>query len=288
MSREKSLPFMPLAVDNLLVGLMTMTDADAGRYVRLLLLAWAKGPFDKRTANAASPMDHDAVGVDAMLVQKFVKQGSKWTHEKIEKSFAAQLSKVEGGRRGGIESARVRQGSGQGSGQGSSQQSESESELEPEADLDSELDPVCSDSWDRRFDKFWLVVHRKQGKKKSRAAFTVATRSVADELKIDLDAAASRIVTAMFNFAGSEDARDDVKGSLLPTTWLNQGRYDDDQELWDGKRAGRTPDVVKKVAAKLTIDNVRFDLLKTYGVQESREWTDARCIAEHKKLRARK
>ena len=85
---------------------------------------------------------------------------------------------------------------------------------------------------DSLFDDFWKVVHRKEAKPKAKEAFKKAVDALAKARGKGEAEAAMHIVKRMKLFANSPQANDDVKGRIHPTTWLNQGRYDDDESLW--------------------------------------------------------
>lgn len=77
-----------------------------------------------------------------------------------------------------------------------------------------------------RFDEFWDAYPRKVGKKKARAKFAAAVKAAGDpQLVID---GARRLATD----PNLPDPKDPDWGYIPhPTTWLNQGRWDDEEPL---------------------------------------------------------
>ena len=99
---------------------------------------------------------------------------------------------------------------------------------------------IDSSAGARRFRDFWNSVHTKVGKAAAQKAFTKAVSRVAKERGIDLDDAAGMITRAMTEFAATPSANPSDRTPIHPSTWLNQGRYDDDPDAWrrDGLSAG--------------------------------------------------
>ncbi len=95
------------------------------------------------------------------------------------------------------------------------------------------------------FESFWSVVHRKEARGAAEKAFSKAVAAVAKRNHTNHAAAAEWITSRMRVFAGSAQARDDVKGKIHPATWLNQLRFDDDDSVWGlrgrGGLDGRPP-----------------------------------------------
>lgn len=83
------------------------------------------------------------------------------------------------------------------------------------------------------FKEFWSLVHRKVGKAKAEKAYQKAVERVKKELECAYPDAVEHINEAMQEFAESPQAHDEVTGLLHPTTWLNEGRYDDDRNEWN-------------------------------------------------------
>ena len=86
---------------------------------------------------------------------------------------------------------------------------------------------------DDAFDRFWEVVHRKEGKQAARKAWKRAVAVVAQEHDWPIPRAVEYLISRMERFADSKQASDPVKGTLHPSTWLSEGRYDDADEIWD-------------------------------------------------------
>ncbi len=86
------------------------------------------------------------------------------------------------------------------------------------------------------FDDFWKMVHKRVGKQAAKRAFEKAVALVATDRNISKDEAATAIIKAMRVFATSPASRPADHTPIHPATWLNQGRYDDDQSEWFPKR----------------------------------------------------
>lgn len=91
-----------------------------------------------------------------------------------------------------------------------------------------------------RFAGFWDVVHRKEAKGVAEVAFNKACQKVSNEKGKSLDEAGLWLIERMAIFAKSAQAKDAVKGTLHPATWLNQARYDDDAAIWNGNNTSAT------------------------------------------------
>jgi len=110
-------------------------------------------------------------------------------------------------------------------------------DAEAEADADAE---AMKSSIAKRamFDEFWECVHLKVGKRAAEKAFDRAVIHVRKEQRVTASAAESSIITAMKRFAASSEASPKDRTAIHPTTWLNQGRYDD-VLVDDGKEVKR-------------------------------------------------
>lgn len=99
------------------------------------------------------------------------------------------------------------------------------------------------------FRDFWDVVHRREGKQAAKKAWGRAVDIVRQEHDWPQRKAVEYLVKRMKVFAASPQAQDDVKGTLHPATWLNQGRYDDADEVWQCGRVGGKEITVEDVEA---------------------------------------
>lgn len=118
-------------------------------------------------------------------------------------------------------------------------------EAEAEADLkaDATSDTTRASKADDSFDAFWDIVHRKVGKEAARKAFTAAAKRLRF---VGSPAPQSYLIERMRTFAASPAATPTDHTPIHPATWLNQGRYDDDQSTW------QTEQQTTKRAARLT------------------------------------
>lgn len=98
--------------------------------------------------------------------------------------------------------------------------------------------PVRRQSTDRLranfFEEFWESVHLKVGKEAARKAFANAVERLAKQKNLSKSKAASVITTKMIAFASSPQSKPTGHSPVHPATWLNQGRYEDDERAWVG------------------------------------------------------
>ena len=87
------------------------------------------------------------------------------------------------------------------------------------------------------FTAWWEHYPRKAGKKAAAKAYASAVKDISAEHRITPTEAQERLLEAAKAFAGSDKGR----GAFVPypTTWLNQGRYDDDPETWTENKNGK-------------------------------------------------
>ena len=80
--------------------------------------------------------------------------------------------------------------------------------------------PISNAQNDAHFDEFWNVYPRKVAKKAARKKFDAAVKGGVDP---------SEIVSAARDYAKAKDG-EDPKYIAYPTTWLNQGRWEDEAD----------------------------------------------------------
>lgn len=104
------------------------------------------------------------------------------------------------------------------------------------------FDDLESDAADdgATFAEFWQTYPRRVAKKYAEQCWRRAVRDIAKEKKIGQEAAARWLNDRVAAFAKSEAGN---RGEFVPhpSTWLNQGRYDDDLEAWGGLAAAEKP-----------------------------------------------
>lgn len=83
-----------------------------------------------------------------------------------------------------------------------------------------------------QFDAFWQAVHLKKGKHAASKAFAKAVERKAKDDDVTQRDASHAIIEAMRAFASSPESTPIDHSPIHPATWLNQGRYDDDQTTW--------------------------------------------------------
>lgn len=85
---------------------------------------------------------------------------------------------------------------------------------------------------------WWEHYPRKVAKKKAATAYQHAVKAIKQEHTCSADEAYQRLLTAVQAFQASDNGEGDRQFVPYPTTFLNQGRYDDDPSVW--KRGGQT------------------------------------------------
>lgn len=88
---------------------------------------------------------------------------------------------------------------------------------------------------DSLFETWWQVSHVQVGKAAAQRQFTKTIgKLVADESRgLGLpELAAAFLSDRMKLYAKSRDAKPDDRQPIKPSTWLSQGRYDDDETTW--------------------------------------------------------
>lgn len=92
--------------------------------------------------------------------------------------------------------------------------------------------PPKTPNTDELFARFWAVVHQKTGKQSALKSFSRALRRIQTDQGITREQATDFLVESMTEFASSPASRPTDHSPIHPSTWLNQGRYDDDRALW--------------------------------------------------------
>ena len=123
----------------------------------------------------------------------------------------------------------------------------------------------------RGFPEFWHVVHRKEGRQYAVKAFPRAVDRVRQANDWDHDRAVDFICDRMVVWKASPAARDEVKGQIHPTTWLNGGRYDDDPATWESGgnpfEAGSEAHVAREAEDKKANTNKRKAKAKAASIE---------------------
>ena len=91
-------PYFFLYADDFLSGVLGMSDAHVGVYMKLLCLCWSKDGVSDMEAQGVS-RDDDAI--QAVLTAKFYQDGDKWRNQKMEKVRRYVETQSECGKRGG-------------------------------------------------------------------------------------------------------------------------------------------------------------------------------------------
>jgi hypothetical protein len=86
------------------------------------------------------------------------------------------------------------------------------------------------------FERFWKVAHHRVGKLAAKKAFCRAVAQVMKSRDITKVQAQQWLIHRMDLFAGTPKAKPKDRTPIHPTTWLNEGRYDDDDSTWNEKR----------------------------------------------------
>jgi len=94
-------PAFQFYADDFFAGVATMTDAEAGIYIRLICLAWSKGLLNERALRAAT-FDGDIDLARKVLAAKFIQnEEGYWFNERLEKVREIQQFRTRAGSKGG-------------------------------------------------------------------------------------------------------------------------------------------------------------------------------------------
>ena len=97
-----------------------------------------------------------------------------------------------------------------------------------DTDTDTDTDTSsCTIARSAMFDEFWESVHLKVGKRAAEKAFKRAVAHVRKQRRVSSTSAGKSIITAMKAFSKTNEATPTDRTPIHPTTWLNQGRYED-------------------------------------------------------------
>ena len=91
--------------------------------------------------------------------------------------------------------------------------------------------------YEKAFCDWWLVYPRRVGKRAAYNKWSKAIKLIAKEKGISRDAARKWLLDRTMAFANSDKGR---SGRFCPhpSTWLHQGRYDDDVQAWHEQSHG--------------------------------------------------
>jgi uncharacterized protein YdaU (DUF1376 family) len=195
-----SLPYMQLYVSDYLADTAHLTAQQHGAYMLLLMNYWQKGrPLEntnERLQYVARLTPEEWNDNKAILAEFFIVEGDLWTHARIEDDLAKVREKSTKASTAGKRSFSVR----------STPVEHSFNHKDKDIDKDKET----------TFDKFWDIYPRKVGKQEAARAFIKALRLADPEVIL---AGAKRY---------AEDKNRLAVYTAHPSTWLNQGRWEDE------------------------------------------------------------
>jgi uncharacterized protein YdaU (DUF1376 family) len=195
-----SLPYMQLYVSDYLADTAHLTAQQHGAYMLLLMNYWQKGrPLEntnERLQYVARLTPEEWNDNKAILAEFFIVEGDIWTHARIEDDLAKVREKSTKASTAGKRSFSVR----------STTVEHSFNHKDKDIDKDKET----------TFDKFWNIYPRKVGKQEAARAFIKALRLADPEVIL---AGAKRY---------AEDKNRLAVYTAHPSTWLNQGRWEDE------------------------------------------------------------
>ena len=195
-----SLPYMQLYVSDYLADTAHLTAQQHGAYMLLLMNYWQKGrPLEntnERLQYVARLTPEEWNDNKAILAEFFIVEGDIWTHARIEDDLAKVREKSTKASTAGKRSFSVR----------STTVEHSFNHKDKDIDKDKET----------TFDKFWNIYPREVGKQEAARAFIKALRLADPEVIL---AGAKRY---------AEDKNRLAVYTAHPSTWLNQGRWEDE------------------------------------------------------------
>ena len=197
-----SLPYMQLYVSDYLADTAHLTAQQHGAYMLLLMNYWQKGrPLEntnERLQYVARLTPQEWNDNKAILAEFFIVEGDVWTHARIEDDLAKIREKSTKASIAGKRSFSVR----------STGVEHSLNHKDKDKDVDKDKETA--------FDKFWDIYPRKVGKQEAARAFIKALRLADPEIIL----------------AGAKRYADDKNRLAVytahPSTWLNQGRWEDE------------------------------------------------------------
>ena len=195
-----SLPYMQLYVSDYLADTAHLTAQQHGAYMLLLMNYWQKGRAlentDERLQHVARLTSEEWAANKSILAEFFLVEGDTWTHSRIEEDLAKVREKSVKASANGKRSFNARLTPAQ--------------QTLNHKDKDKDIDKETS------FDEFWNIYPRKVGKAEAERAYLKALKVATPEQII----------------AGAKKYADDKNRIPIytahPSTWLNQGRWEDE------------------------------------------------------------
>lgn len=199
-----------------LVGAMTMTDEQVGKYIRLLCLQHQKGHLTEDEMRRVCQSYDEAI-YEKFCVDDDGRYYNRRMDEEIQKRAKSADSSRENGRNGGRpKNPQVSVG------KPTDNLSEDENEDENERESDSENYTRAQEktSVERRFAEFWAAYPKKTGKGAAEKAWA----------KIKPTKELHAVIMAVLQIAVKCDQWKKENGRYIPnpSTWLNQKRWEDE------------------------------------------------------------
>ncbi|QDU61265.1 hypothetical protein Pan216_21190 [Planctomycetes bacterium Pan216] len=249
-------PWFPFYADDFLVGTMDMSDAEVGIYIRLLALEWAKGPLTEHQTHQCGRKRALIRTVIDLKFDSYVDDvGQKrYINLRLENERKLMEQKRKRKAEAGTKGARSRW-QPHDSANGNTTTTTTTRDIEEESssnsldqtsgltDSDSDQSKSSKFKYSKAFSEWWEHYPRKVSKKAAHEAYKRAGARLRSEhdwtSKQTIDFLLSRVKA----FAASPMAsRGDRQFIPHPATWLNGGRYDDDESEWDlANQEGSSP-----------------------------------------------
>jgi len=216
------LPPMPLHVNELMSDsyCRRLTDADFGRYMRILCRQWEEGDVPKEASEVVrdAGLDLDSVErVKELLAEKFIAKDGGLANEKLAEVRSARLAQAEARRENGKLGGRPKNGSGT---TGSSPKAKVKKKS---AKQKREEEAAALEG----FDDFWATYPRREAKPRARKAW------IKHDLRSKREAVMAGLQNALVKWRGK-----DIEFIPHASTWINNERWTDEI----GKNNVRTVD----------------------------------------------
>lgn len=219
--------WMPLYVGDYLADTTDLTTEEHGAYLLLIMHYWRRGGLpdnDQKLSSIARVLPEHWQSIKQAIVGFFSVENGHWIHERIEEELERAKNKYEkrvlAGRRGGIAKAKRKQTPSN----ASSKNVAMPYQPQPQPQLSKDNTPIPPKGalYSRDFESWWEAWPHKVGKD---AAWRVWQKRKDKPALTELLAAIER-------YKANKPAD---RAWCNPSTWLNQGRWQDEFESTTGE-----------------------------------------------------
>jgi len=222
-------PYFPLYVADWLSApeITIMTGAQEGAYIRLLCLSWKlKAVLPYSAEQLLQFVKLSTIEELEPVLKMFVKTNEGYVNTRLQEEYAKMIAKSNKASK----SAKVRWGNANAmrthdknnaNAMRTECYSDTDTDTYSNTDTKKKRTIVQPNPLERKCEEIYRAYPRRVGKKKALASIKSALKEK------DFAFLLERVQT----FARAVDGQEE-KWIPLPTTWFNQGRYDDDEAMW--------------------------------------------------------